>query len=115
MTLLRVSAAALFLGVASSTDAGDRVMEAKDIPGIRQAQDPQVSPDGQLVVYISGEVGRDEVFLTTLPSGEGKWQISTEGGGWTRITPGGDAVVYRALTGDFMSVPISTAGGEIKF
>jgi Tol biopolymer transport system component len=78
------------------------------------ARFPSISPDGRLVAYISGEVGRDEVFLTTLPSGEGKWQISTEGGGWTRITPRGDAVVYGALDGNFMSVPITMAGGEVK-
>jgi hypothetical protein len=30
------------------------------------------------VAYVSGEVGRDEVFLTCLPTGDGKWQLSTE-------------------------------------
>jgi eukaryotic-like serine/threonine-protein kinase len=78
------------------------------------ARFPSISPDGRLVAYISGEAGHDEVFLTTLPGGEGKWQISTEGGGWTRITPRGDAVVYRSLDGNLMSVPISTSGGEVK-
>jgi Tol biopolymer transport system component len=78
------------------------------------ARYPSISPDGRLVAYISGEAGRDEVFLTTLPDGDGKWQISTEGGGWTRITPRGDAVVYRALDGDFMSVPIGTVGGRVE-
>ena len=37
---------------ASSGHAGDRVMEAKDIPGIRSAQDPQVSPDGHHVAFV---------------------------------------------------------------
>jgi Tol biopolymer transport system component len=78
------------------------------------ARFPSISPDGRLVAYISGEMGRDEVFLTTLPSGEGKWQISTEGGGWTRITPRGDAVVFRAPDASFMSAPISVAGGVVK-
>ena len=78
------------------------------------ARFPSISPDGRLVAYVSGEVGRDEVFLTTLPSGDGKWQISTEGGNWTLITPRGDAVVYRAPDGAFMSVPIEMAGAEVK-
>ena len=65
-----------------------------------------VSPDGSLVAYISGEVGRDEVFLTTLPSGDGKWQLSSDGGGWTLFSPRGNEVFYRALDNSFMSVPI---------
>jgi eukaryotic-like serine/threonine-protein kinase len=65
-----------------------------------------VSPDGTLVAYISGEMGHDEVFLTRLPSGEGKWQLSNAGGGWTLFSPRGDAVFYRALDNSFMSVPI---------
>jgi hypothetical protein len=74
---------------------------------------PSVSPDGTLVTYISGEMGNDEVFLTRLPTGEGKWQLSRDGGGWTLFSPTGDAVLYRALTGAFMSVPIATKG-ELK-
>ncbi len=76
------------------------------------ARFPAVSPDGRLVAYVSGEIGNDEVFLTRFPSGEGKWQLSTEGGGWCRFTPKGDAVVYRTLGGDLMSVPV-TLGAEV--
>lgn len=72
---------------------------------------PSVSPDGTLVAYVSGEMGRDEIFLTSLPNGEGKWQLSaTGGGGWTLFHPRGTAVFYRALDGSFMSVPV--AGGS---
>jgi Tol biopolymer transport system component len=72
-----------------------------------------VSPDGSLVAYISGEVGRDEVFLTTLPGGDGKWQLSSDGGGWTLFSPRGNEVFYRALDNSFMSVPIEN-GKELK-
>jgi Tol biopolymer transport system component len=78
------------------------------------ARFPAVSPDGTLVAYVSGEIGRDEIFLTWLPSGEGKYQISTAGGGWTLFSPRGDALFYRSLDGDFMSVPISSLKGELK-
>jgi Tol biopolymer transport system component len=77
-------------------------------PAHTGARFPSVSPDGTLVSYVSGEVGQDEIFLTRLPSGEGKWQVSTAGGGWTEMSPGGDAVLYRAPDGAFMSVPITT-------
>ena len=75
------------------------------------ARFPDVSPDGRLVTYISGETGRDEIYLTQLPSGEGKWQISTDGGGWVRFGRRGERVVYRALNGDLMSVAIGGSGG----
>jgi len=71
------------------------------------ARFPAVSPDGRLVAYISGEIGRDEVFLTRFPSGDGKWQVSREGGGWCRFDAKGRSVVYRAPNGDLMSVPIA--------
>jgi Tol biopolymer transport system component len=77
------------------------------------ARFPSVSPDGTFVAYVSGEVGRDEIFLTRLPSGEGKWQLSTEGGGWARVLPQGGGVVYRAPDASFMSVPV-TVGHEVR-
>ena len=72
------------------------------------ARFPAVSSDGKLVAYVSGEIGRDEIFVTRLPDGNGKWQVSNDGGGWCRFSGPGDGVVYRAPGGDFMSVPITT-------
>jgi Tol biopolymer transport system component len=93
----------------------DQSQEVKRLGGVHAgARFPTVSPDGTLVAYVSGEMGRDEVFLTRLPSGEGKYQISTAGGGWTLFSPRGDALFYRSLESDFMSVPISSPKGELK-
>jgi Tol biopolymer transport system component len=73
---------------------------------------PSVSPDGQLVAYVSGEMGKDEVFLTRMPRGEGKWQVSPDGGGWTYYSPKGDGVFYRVPGGAIMFVPIAMAGSS---
>jgi hypothetical protein len=78
----------------------------------RGARFPDVSPDGRLVAYVSGETGRDEIYLTQLPNGEGKWQLSDNGGGWVRIGPRNDRVVYRALNGDMMSVALGRGEGN---
>ena len=40
------------------------------------------SPDGAWIGYISNESGRYELYLTRFPSGDGKWQLSTEGADW---------------------------------
>ena len=77
------------------------------------ARFPSISPDGTMAAYVSGETGRDEVFLTSVPSGQGKWQLSVNGGGWTLFDPRGTAVYYRALDGAFMSAAVS-ARGEIR-
>jgi dipeptidyl aminopeptidase/acylaminoacyl peptidase len=91
----------------------DRPLEIHRLAGAHLgARFPAVSGDGRLVAYVSGEIGRDEIFMTALPGGKGKWQVSTDGGGWCRFSGPGDAVVYRSLGGSFLSVPI-TSGDDI--
>ena len=68
---------------------------------------PNFSPDGQYVVYASDESGRYEVYVRAFPGPAGKWQISTEGGGYPRWSPKGDEIFF--LNGNkFMQVPIDT-------
>ena len=40
------------------------------------------SPDGNWIAYVSNETGRYELYLTRFPSGDGKWQLSADGGDW---------------------------------
>jgi eukaryotic-like serine/threonine-protein kinase len=84
------------------------------LPAMHQgARFPAVSPDGTLVAYVSGEIGRDEVFVTTLPDGNGKWQASSDGGGWASFHPNGKDLIYRSLDGALMLVPVS-GGTEVS-
>ena len=57
---------------------------------------PAVSPDGRYLAYSSLESGRGEVYLTRFPSGEGKWQVSTGGGGWARWARDGTRIYYQS-------------------
>jgi serine/threonine-protein kinase len=52
-----------------------------------QAQSPQarivqcrLSPDGRWLAYSSTESGREEVYVTHFPGGQGRWQVSQNGG-----------------------------------
>jgi Tol biopolymer transport system component len=48
------------------------------------------SPDGRFLAYESDETGRSEVYVRPFPEGEGRWQVSTEGGAapaWSRAAP----------------------------
>jgi serine/threonine protein kinase/Tol biopolymer transport system component len=40
----------------------------------------RISPDGRWLAYSSYDGGREEVYVTAFPSGNGRWQISREGG-----------------------------------
>ena len=55
---------------------------------------PAISPDGTLLAYQSDESGRDEIYLKKFPSGEGKWQVSVNGGDWPRWNGRGDRLYY---------------------
>lgn len=79
----RYLAGALVLWSAALAPAspGERLMEAKDIPAIRAAQDAQVSPDGRTVAFVVSEVdAKDNVYQTDI------WLVSTSGGEPFRFT-----------------------------
>ncbi|MGE0041933.1 MAG: protein kinase [Vicinamibacterales bacterium] len=57
--------------------------------------DPQVSPDGRWLAYMSDETGRFEIYVRPYPDVEaGRWQVSTAGGRTPRWTSGGRELVY---------------------
>jgi serine/threonine-protein kinase len=56
----------------------------------------RLSPDGGYVAYGSNESGRDEVYVTRFPSGEGKWQVSVDGGTGPRWSRKGDELFFIA-------------------
>ena len=68
---------------------------------------PEISPDGRFLLYVSNETGQDEVFLTRFPGGQGKWQVSTDGGGWQKWGPGGNEIFYRSRARQLMAVSVN--------
>jgi Tol biopolymer transport system component len=66
------------------------------------------SPDGRWLAYSSNESGEWEVYATSFPGGEGKWQISTGGGTNPTWTKGGSEIIfYNSRRHGMMSVPIT--------
>jgi hypothetical protein len=59
-------------------DGSARPRVFTDDPGPQR--DPRFSPDGRYLAYQSAESGRDEVYVKSFPGGEGKWQVSVNGG-----------------------------------
>jgi hypothetical protein len=58
---------------------------------------PTISPDSQVVAYVSDESGRPEVYASSFPSAESKVRVSMGGGGGSEPVwaPDGSAIYYR--------------------
>jgi len=67
---------------------------------------PVLSPDGHWLAYVSDESGRREVYVRPFPSGDGRWQISSEGGIEPRWSRHGREIVYRDR-GWFLGVQVA--------
>ena len=68
------------------------------------------SPDGRWLAYMSDESGRPEVYVTSFPSGAGKWRISTDGGTNPRWRRDGKEMFYLSPDGHMMSAGVRGAG-----
>ena len=55
---------------------------------------PALSPDGKWLAYVSTESGSPEVYMTTFPSGVGKWQATQNGGNTPRWSRDGKQLFY---------------------
>jgi Tol biopolymer transport system component len=67
------------------------------VTALGRQTNPEVSPDGRLLAYEStegGEGGEAEIYMTTLPAGQGKWQVSNAGGGSPRWSGSGDRLYF---------------------
>jgi eukaryotic-like serine/threonine-protein kinase len=79
--------------------------------GITLYSFPRVSPDGKWLAYMSNESGRAEIYLTSFPKGEGKWQVSTNGAvapSWRRD---GKELYFYTPDDRVSAASISSAGG----
>lgn len=91
-----------------------RLGDRKPVPFLQTANNEvggQVSPNGRWLSYASDESGRWEVYVTSFPSPEGKWQVSTGGGTQPRWRPDGKELFYLSADRTLMSVEIRSGNG----
>ena len=66
---------------------------------------PRLSSDSRWIAYVSDDSGQTQIYVKKFPSGEGLWQMSTNGGNHPRWSPDGDELFY--LEGqDLMAVSV---------
>ncbi len=77
--------------------------------------EPQVSPDGRWLAYISTESGRFEVYVEPFKRRGERVRVSTDGGGQPRWRSDGSELFYLSLDGDVMAVGVreSPTGPQI--
>jgi hypothetical protein len=74
----------------------------------------RLSPDGQWLAYSSTESGREEVYVTHFPSGQGRWQVSQNGGTFPSWRSDSKEIYYVATDLGLMAANVSVKGGEFE-
>lgn len=67
----------------------------------------QFSPDGKWVAYASNERGKGEIYVTSFPEPQGKWQVSTGGGEQPRWRGDGKELFYLSSNNNMMVAPVT--------
>jgi serine/threonine protein kinase/Tol biopolymer transport system component len=75
----------------------------------------KLSPDGHWLAYQSAESGRLEVYVMPFGGGQGKWQVSANGGHLPRWSTDGKELYHMDLTYNLFSVPVKNMGGSLQF
>ncbi len=66
------------------------------------------SPNGKWVAYSSNESGRWEVYVTSFPGAQGKWQVSNAGGVEPKWRGDGKELFYLSPESKMMAVAVKT-------
>jgi eukaryotic-like serine/threonine-protein kinase len=76
------------------------------------------SPDGKWIAYSTSETGRYEIYVRRYPHGEGRWQVSLDGGEYPSWSADGRTIYFHrrrtAHNGaELWSVPVEPRGNEL--
>jgi serine/threonine protein kinase len=74
-----------------------------------------LSPDGRWLAYCSIESGRLEIYVEAYGGGQGKWQVSANGGQAPHWSADGKELLYFDLSQSIVAVPVNEAGGALQF
>ena len=75
---------------------------------------PQFSPDGRWVAFMSSKSGRNEVYVTPFPGRDTDTLISTGGGSLPRWSRNGKEIVYLAANGTLMAAAVDGGGAQFQ-
>jgi serine/threonine protein kinase len=79
------------------------------------AADGSLSPDSRWLAYVSVESGTPQVYVVGFASGQGKWQVSANGGELPQWSQDGKELYYQDFTYNVLAVPIKELEGALQF
>jgi serine/threonine protein kinase/Tol biopolymer transport system component len=75
----------------------------------------RLSPDGRWLAYTSTESGREEVYVTHFPSGEGRWQVSQTAGTFPTWRGDSKEIYFVGLSdANFRAAPVNPKSEEFQ-
>jgi eukaryotic-like serine/threonine-protein kinase len=74
----------------------------------------EMSPDGRWIAYNTAESGRSEVFVSSVPAGSERRQISVEGGVQATWRQDGRELYYLGLDGAVYAVTLDPSGSSLR-
>jgi eukaryotic-like serine/threonine-protein kinase len=77
--------------------------------------DPQLSPDGRWLAYVSNESGSEQIYVVGFRSGHGKWQVSVNGGLLPAWSYDGKELYYVDASNSIYAVPVQEVAGALQF
>jgi eukaryotic-like serine/threonine-protein kinase len=75
----------------------------------------RLSPDGRWLVYSSNESGQQEVYVVPFRGGQGKWQVSQNGGIQPMWAADGKGLYYANLSYTVFTVPVKQLNNTLQF
>ncbi len=75
----------------------------------------KLSPDGRWLAYIRLNPARLEVYVVPFGGGQGKWQVSANGGHLPQWSSDGKELYYMDPTYNLFAVPVTSTGGALQF
>jgi hypothetical protein len=76
---------------------------------------PHISPNGRWIAYTSTESGASETYVAALGGGQGKWQVSANGGVQPQWSRDGKELYFMDLTFNLYAVPVTEVGSALQF
>jgi Tol biopolymer transport system component len=76
---------------------------------------PQFSPDGRWVAFMSSRSGRAEVYATSFPQRDRETRVSTNGGSLPRWSRDKREIFYVAPDGTLTVMTVATSGERLSF
>ena len=78
-------------------------------------EDGSISPNSKWVMYTSDESGKRQIYVAAVKGGGSKWQVSDDGGKWSRWGKGGRRIYFLSPENVIMGVKVRGSGKSLIF